>query len=91
MTAITVKTACNIAYSFSCKTNCRFDVVIERMKRRTDMKKMKIIIGFVGAMVLAAPAFAQQTQIVVSPTTTSTVTQLISDATSEAATSGRRE
>ncbi len=55
------------------------------------MKKLKIIIGFVGAMVLAAPAFAQQSQNVVSPTTTSTVTQSVTDATSDAATSGRRE
>ena len=55
------------------------------------MKKLKIIIGLVGAMVLAAPAFAQQSQIVVSPTTTSTVTQTISDATSDAATSGQRK
>ncbi len=59
------------------------------------MKKMNIIIGFVGAMVLAAPAFAQQSQTVVSPTTTSTVTQSVTDATSavatEAATSERRK
>ncbi len=55
------------------------------------MKKLNIIIGFVGAMVLAAPAFAQQSQTVVSPTTTSTVTQSVSDATSEVATPRRQK